>query len=510
MKLYDNTKNLALLKVAVDSKMPVLLVGETGVGKTTIIRENAKFCGKPLTRVNLNGQTGIEEIAGKWLIAEGKTYWQDGILTTAMRKGEWIVFDEINSANAEILFFLNPLLDDDRAVLLAEKDGERVTPHDNFRFFATMNPSDEYSGTKEMNKALLSRFGIILNVDPLPQAEETELLTEYTAPDQAKELAKIGAVLREEKIKGELYYFCSTRDLIYLAKLLKCGADKNDAITSGIILKANKDEQEKIAELIKAVVSGFKLTKTEQGLEDIKALEARLQKSKMETMEAKSTAKNLEKKASDSLEMLGMEKLDNNKKIEEILKKIYDVICESCKDKMEALFESGAGLEGKGEGIKLPFKPKAKEGASSAEAEAGAESGKEGEEAKEGAGAKTRKPRTVDPKNPKNIKVGSMVKIGAHSKFWGQSFLKATVISIQLDGWCSIKFSDGSSNTYPMADLFKVRTKKEEPKTEGEKEVGAGEPTNTLEPTPVTATTSVLSLSGKAISDSDLVKIQSA
>jgi midasin len=209
MKIYSNAMVLDVIKTGVQTNMPVLLIGETGVGKTTMIRELAKERKKELVRVNLNGQTGVEELVGKWLIDKGKTVWHDGVMVTAMKRGDWIVFDEINAALPEVLFTLNSLLDDDRKIMMAEKNGEVVRPADEFRFFATMNPSDEYAGTKELNKALLSRFGAVLRVEPLDEDNEKDMLINSFKLDKetAGILARIATLLREAKKKEEIFFF---------------------------------------------------------------------------------------------------------------------------------------------------------------------------------------------------------------------------------------------------------------------------------------------------------------
>jgi len=284
MKIYSNESTLNVIDKSVSANMPVLLVGETGTGKTTIIREVAKKNKKELIRVNLNGQTGIEELVGKWLIEKGKTVWNDGIMIKAMKEGQWIVFDEINAALPEVLFTLNSLLDDDRKVVMIEKQGEVIRPKESFRFFATMNPSDEYTGTKEMNKALLSRFGAVLNVEPLEEDQERDILiNEFKAKDEyARILARISILLRDAKKKEEIFFFCSTRDLINTTTLMNMGIDLDVAILNGIVNKANADERKLIVDIITRVYE----------LEEIKTeSEKVIEKAKKESKKAIEEAK---------------------------------------------------------------------------------------------------------------------------------------------------------------------------------------------------------------------------
>lgn len=210
---YYQEEDLQILEHCIEANQPALLIGETGTGKTTLLKHLATQKKKNLVRLSMNGNMGTEEILGKFILENGKTSWQDGILTTAVRNGDWIVFDEINSASAEVLFALHALLDDERALVLPEKDNERVEAHKNFRFFASMNPED-YAGTRAMNQAFKSRF-FILNVKHLPPDAEVELLsTKYKVKkDTAKKVVSIGTKLRELKKNEEITYFCSTRDL---------------------------------------------------------------------------------------------------------------------------------------------------------------------------------------------------------------------------------------------------------------------------------------------------------
>jgi midasin (ATPase involved in ribosome maturation) len=148
----EHFKNSVVKAVSIGAEkdMPVLIVGQTGTGKTMLVRELAKQAKRELIRINLTGQTGVDEILGKWLASpERGTFWIDGLLTRAMREGHWVVLDEINMMLPEITARLHSLMDDDKMIVLTEKDGEIVRPHESFRLFATINPSGEYGGFTE-------------------------------------------------------------------------------------------------------------------------------------------------------------------------------------------------------------------------------------------------------------------------------------------------------------------------------------------------------------------------
>ncbi len=271
--MYQQGNLKSILEKAVSLNLPVLLVGETGVGKTAFIRELARENKKDLVRLNLTGQTGIDEFIGKFLANDKGTYWIDGSLTNAMKKGQWIVLDEINMALPEILAKLHSLLDDDRKIVINEKDGEEVYPHDDFRIFATMNPSDEYAGTKELNRAFLSRFPIVLDVDY--SDKEKQILMDRTSIDEATAdtLVAIGREIRDRKYNGQVSSICSTRDLLYCSQLYMAGVDLSYAIQASILNKFPRDEANALDKMI-GVITGNKIkVKTDKG-EEYKSVSA--------------------------------------------------------------------------------------------------------------------------------------------------------------------------------------------------------------------------------------------
>lgn len=222
----DHGDIMKTLAIAVRDNMPVLLIGESGTGKTSAIRHMAHEGGYGLRRVNLNGGTTADELVGRNMINEKGTYWIDGVLTEAMRKGEWIVLDEINAALPEVLFVLQSVLDDDGYLVLNEKDDKEIVhKHANFRLFATCNPP-EYAGTKEMNKSLLSRFGICINAEFPPTAKELEIVENHLGDVVAKsemaiKLVELANMTRKAKELETAEYAINTRDVLNTLRLVE-------------------------------------------------------------------------------------------------------------------------------------------------------------------------------------------------------------------------------------------------------------------------------------------------
>lgn len=211
----------SLLEVACEDNLPALLVGETGTGKTSMVRELAENHKKTYSRFSITGETTVDDFVGKYILKNGETVWQDGALLTAAKKGHYLVVDEINAALPEILFVLHSLLDDDKYIMVPQKDNSIIRPHKDFRFFATMNPVDEYAGTKELNKAFHSRFAMVLEVKYPDRQTEVQILTENTSvkKDMAQKMVDVAVGVRQAKQAEKLFYTLSTRDLIYWGKL---------------------------------------------------------------------------------------------------------------------------------------------------------------------------------------------------------------------------------------------------------------------------------------------------
>lgn len=216
---HDHDNLLTFLALGAKDDLPVLIIGETGTGKTTAVRNLAGRTGRPYRRVNLNGGTTADELVGRTLLNKEGTYWADGILTDAVRRGHWILIDEINAAGADVLFALHSLLDDDKMLVLTEKNNEVVRPHKDFRLFATMNPSGDYAGTREINKALMSRFPLVLTASYPKEQEEVKIVVERTniKHDLAEGLVKIAGDARNAHREAKMDFPFSTRDVLNTA-----------------------------------------------------------------------------------------------------------------------------------------------------------------------------------------------------------------------------------------------------------------------------------------------------
>lgn len=251
-KIVGQDDALKLINLSANLNEAALLIGDTGIGKTTIIKNAAESQKREWIRFNLTGDTTVDEFVGKYVLHEGETQWQDGVLLRAMKEGKWLICDEINAALPEILFVLHSLLDDDRHVMVVNHDGEVVRPHADFRFFATMNPVDEYAGTKELNKAFKSRFSFVIVIKTPDGDTEANIIEDRTKVGigEARKMVMAAKVIRTLKAKKEIFLTVSTRDLLQWGNVSKhCTSAEAFEVT---ILNKCDDEEEK-ALILKAL-----------------------------------------------------------------------------------------------------------------------------------------------------------------------------------------------------------------------------------------------------------------
>ncbi|KAK2883458.1 hypothetical protein Q8A67_017095 [Cirrhinus molitorella] len=185
-----NLKDLA--RVVAAGIHPVLIQGETSVGKTSLIKWLSAATGNQCVRINNHEHTDIQEYIGCYSSDDqGKLVFKEGVLIDAMRKGYWIILDELNLAPTDVLEALNRLLDDNRELFVAETQ-EVVKAHPRFMLFATQNPPGLYGGRKVLSRAFRNRF-VELHFDELPSVELENILHQRCSlpPSYCSKLIKV-------------------------------------------------------------------------------------------------------------------------------------------------------------------------------------------------------------------------------------------------------------------------------------------------------------------------------
>ncbi len=238
--MTENHAEALALSVLYD--LPTLLIGETGTGKTSIVRLLAFKRKQGYTRINMHGYNTPDELIGSKSVKDGATYYENGILTNAMLRGHIVVLDEINATPPDCTFIIHGLLDDDKRVALP--NGDVIRPHKDFRFYATMNP--DYEGTRTLNRAFMDRFAIVLNVDILLPDQEKRLLTDRTGIKDtiAEKMVNLAWLGRKAYRESKTMMMISTRTLLQWAHLMQQGIKPHHAFEISVLNKAHADERE--------------------------------------------------------------------------------------------------------------------------------------------------------------------------------------------------------------------------------------------------------------------------
>lgn len=240
-----------LIRAASTRRYPVLIQGPTSSGKTSMIEYLAKRSGNTFVRINNHEHTDLQEYLGSYISgADGKLFFQEGILVRALREGHWIVLDELNLAPTDVLEALNRLLDDNRELLIPETQ-EIVRPHEDFMLFATQNPAGLYGGRKVLSRAFRNRF-LELHFDDIPVEELKEILHRRVQIPESwcgkiVQVYKELSTLRQENRIFEQKSFATLRDLFRWAQ--RKAETIQDLAVNGYMLLAERvrKEEERVA-----------------------------------------------------------------------------------------------------------------------------------------------------------------------------------------------------------------------------------------------------------------------
>jgi len=210
-----------LYEAAYSVRMPMMLKGPTGCGKTRFVEYMAWRLGKPLITVACNEDMTASDLVGRFLLDASGTRWQDGPLAVAARHGAICYLDEVVEARQDTTVVIHPLTDA-RRVLPLEKKGELIEAHPDFQIVISYNPGYQ-SLMKDLKQSTKQRFGA-LDFNYPEHDIEAEIVAHESGVDieTAKNLVHIGERARNLKGHG-LDEGLSTRMLIYAGSLIAKG-----------------------------------------------------------------------------------------------------------------------------------------------------------------------------------------------------------------------------------------------------------------------------------------------
>jgi len=226
-------KEIEVFEHAYKNKIPFLLKGPTGTGKSRFVEFMTYQLNKKLITIACHEETSSTDLIGRYIIKGAETIWLDGPLTTAIKEGAIIYLDEIAEARPDVIVAIHSLTDH-RRELFIDKLGITVKAHHDFMLVASFNPGYQ-KGFKELKPSTRQRF-IATSFDYSEAKIETEILVQETNIDEstAKKLVNIATKIRNLTELG-LAETVSTRLLVDAAKLIHSGLPKRLSVEVAVV-----------------------------------------------------------------------------------------------------------------------------------------------------------------------------------------------------------------------------------------------------------------------------------
>ncbi len=230
---------VALYEAAYEARLPVMVKGPTGCGKSRFVEHMAWKLGKPLITVACNEDMTASDLVGRYLLDADGTRWLDGPLTVAARIGAICYLDEVVEARQDTTVVIHPLTDHRRTLPL-DKKGELVEAHPDFQLVISYNPGYQ-SLMKDLKQSTKQRF-VGLDFDYASAQLEADIVAKETGIDgeNAMKLVKIGETARNLKGHG-LDEGISTRLLVYAANLIRKGIEPTRACRMALVRPITDD-----------------------------------------------------------------------------------------------------------------------------------------------------------------------------------------------------------------------------------------------------------------------------
>ena len=252
---------VAIFEAAYACRLPILLKGPTGCGKTRFVEHMAHrlrasaehgIAGNLITVACHEDLTG-SDLVGRYLIKGDETIWVDGPLTQAVRLGAFCYLDEIVEARKDTTVLIHPLTDH-RRILPIDKRGEIIEAHPDFLLVISYNPGYQ-SVLKDLKHSTRQRF-VTIDFDYPPRDKEAQVIAHESgaALEVAMDLAKLGEKVRHLKASG-LEEGVSTRLLVYAGQLIRQGVAARRACQVSVAksLTDDAESQRAIDDLVASI-----------------------------------------------------------------------------------------------------------------------------------------------------------------------------------------------------------------------------------------------------------------
>lgn len=243
---------VTVFSAAYAERLPVMLKGPTGCGKTRFIEYMAWKLGRPLITVAAHEDMTAADLAGRYLLEPTGTVWHDGPLTVAVRYGAICYLDEVVEARQDTTVVLHPLTDA-RRILPLDKRNEVVAAHGDFQLTISYNPGYQ-SAVKDLKESTKQRF-VALHFGYPPPETEAAIVAREGGTDAELANTLVAIAERSRNLQGHgLDEGASTRMLIHAGRLVRAGLPLESAVQSSIVIPItdNADIRAALTEAIQA------------------------------------------------------------------------------------------------------------------------------------------------------------------------------------------------------------------------------------------------------------------
>jgi len=235
---------------------PLMLIGDSGVGKSRLIQYLAQETNTPLMAPCGHAEMTVESLLGCMTAVNGSTVWQDGVLPEAMKRGYWLMIEEINAMDPGTAKSLNEVIDNRSVTITIAGRPRTVKASEGFRLICATNPPDNpiYKGIESMSFELMDRFDTVIWLDYLSPEKEAEVVKERSGYDDMEKIRKMiefANSVREGMRKNEIFATVTTRGLISWGKKAKLFGVKTAAETA-ILRKMDSFSRQKALDLFEA------------------------------------------------------------------------------------------------------------------------------------------------------------------------------------------------------------------------------------------------------------------
>jgi len=236
---HSNNNEVALFRQAAEQRLPVMLTGPTGCGKTRLIEHMGELLGREVITISCHDDLTSADLVGRFMVTGGDVIWNDGPLTRAVKEGAICYMDEVVEARHDSLAVLHSLTDHRRTLYL-DRAGEVVHAPETFMLVCSYNPAYR-SSLKDLKPSFRQRF-VTVAMNFLPPEREVEVLIAEAniSMSVATRLVQCATNIRNA---DDVFHFepPSTRALVTAAKMIAAGASELEAAEVCILAPLSND-----------------------------------------------------------------------------------------------------------------------------------------------------------------------------------------------------------------------------------------------------------------------------